>query len=106
VLRDREEFSESFLDEVNILLVVLNSTSNNDALLGCDVVHDELLDHASINVVEVVLETEAGHTEGIVSISSSKEKILIVREGIIFVKVLVKIVRLLVLGAGNVGSEN
>jgi hypothetical protein len=106
VLRDREEFSESFLDKVNIFLVVLNSTSNDDALLRCDVVHDELLNHASIDVVEVMLETKAGHTEGIVSISSSEEEILVVREGIIFVKVLVKIVGLLVLGAGNVGGHD
>ena len=55
VFRDREEFSESFLDEVNILFVILDSTSNDDALLRCDVVHDELLDHAGIDVVEVML---------------------------------------------------
>jgi hypothetical protein len=64
------------------------------------------LDHASIDVVEVMLETKARHTEGIVSISSSEEEILIIREGIIFVKVLVKIVGLLVLGAGNVGGHD
>jgi hypothetical protein len=106
VLGDREELTKSFLNKVNILLVVLDATGNDDTPLRSDVVHDELLDHACINIVKVVLETEAWHTEGIVSISSSKEKILIFREGIIFVKVLVKIVRLLVLGAGNVGSEN
>jgi len=53
-----------------------------------------------------MLETEAGHTKGVVSIGCSEEEILIFRERIIFVKVLMKIVRLLVLGAGNVGSKN
>jgi hypothetical protein len=53
-----------------------------------------------------VLETEAGHAEGVVTISSTEEEILILRERIILVEVMVKIVGLLVLGAGNVGSED
>ena len=106
MLRDGKELSKSLLDEVNILLVVLDSTSDNNRLFGSNIVHKELLEHASIDIVEVVLETEAGHAEGVVTIGSTEEEILVLREWIILVKVMGKIVGLLVLGAGNVGSEN
>ena len=86
--------------------MVLDSTGDNNALFGSNVVHKELLEHASIDVVEVVLETEAGHAEGVETISSTEEEILVLRERIILVEVMLKIVGLLVLGAGNVGSEN
>ena len=97
MLWDRVELTESFLDKVNIFLVVLDATGNNEALLRSDVVHNELLDHASINVIEVLLEAEAGHAKGVVSVSSSEEEVLVLREGVVLMEVLVEIVGLLVL---------
>ena len=97
MFRDGEEFSKSLLNEVNILLVVLDTASNNQALLGSNIIHDELLDQASINVVEIALKTNARHAKSVITISGTEKEILILREGIILVEVLMNIVSLLVL---------
>ena len=97
MLRDGKEFTESFLDKVDIFLVVLDATGNDHALSGGDVVHKELLEHTGIDVVKVVLETKAGHAKGVVAIGSAEEEILILREGIILMEMVVEIVSLLVL---------
>lgn len=106
VLGDTMELSEALSDEVNILTMTLDATGNDEGLLGSDAIHHELLHDTSVNVSDVVLETEAGHTEGLVSVGSSKEKVLVISEGIIVGQVLVQIVRFLILGTGNVSSEN
>lgn len=66
------EVSKSLLDEVNVLLVVLDSTSNNEALLWGDVVHDELLEESGIDIVNVIGKTESWHTKGVVAVGSSQ----------------------------------
>mmetsp|Transcript_16169 Transcript_16169/g.19205 ORF Transcript_16169/g.19205 Transcript_16169/m.19205 type:complete len:200 (+) Transcript_16169:937-1536(+) len=86
--------------------MALDTGGNDQNLLGGDVVHHELLHGAGVDVADVVLETEAGHAESLVAVGSSQEQVLIVREGIVLAQVLVQVVALLVLGAGDVGSED
>ena len=57
--------------KVNIFLVVLDATGNDNAFSGSNVVHKELLKHASINVVKVVLKTKSGHAEGVEAVGSA-----------------------------------
>ena len=78
------QVSESLLNEVDIFLVVLDTTCDNQALSWSDVVHDELLKESSIDVVDVFGHTKSWHTEGIVSISSSQQKLLVGGEWIVF----------------------
>lgn len=59
---DWEEFTKSFLDKFNVFLVIVNTWSNDQAFSWGDVVHDELLEHSSVNVVDVVLNTVSWHT--------------------------------------------
>ena len=54
MLRDWEHVSESFLDKIDVLFVVSNATSDDKALSGGDVIHDELLKHSLINVVDIL----------------------------------------------------
>lgn len=65
VLRDRQELAEALLNEVDIFSVVSDSGGNNEALLRRDVVHDELLEDAGIEVVDVAVQTEAGHAQSL-----------------------------------------
>lgn len=106
MLWDSEEISKSLLNEFNILTMVLDTGGDNEALLWGDVVHNKLLEHAGVNVRNVRLESESWHTEGSISIGSLKKEILVVSEWIVLGQVLVEIVRLLVLGSGNVSSED
>mmetsp|Transcript_13721 Transcript_13721/g.21499 ORF Transcript_13721/g.21499 Transcript_13721/m.21499 type:complete len:490 (-) Transcript_13721:95-1564(-) len=106
VLGDGEELSDSLLDEVDVLLMVLDTGSNNEGLLGGDVVHNELLEHAGVDVVEVLLHAEARHTKGVVSVGSAEEVLLLGGPGVELGEVVEKIVALGVLGSGNVGSED
>ena len=97
VLWDWEKVSKSLLDEVNILFMILDATCDNKALLWGDIVHDELLKKSSINVVNVLSESESWHTEGVVTICSSKKKLLNIREWVEFSQMFVEIVRFVVL---------
>ena len=105
VLGDGEHVSESLLDEVDVLTVVSDTGGDDEALLGGDVVHDELLEAAGIEVADVALKTESGHTKGVVSVGGSEEELLVLGEGIVLGEVLGKIVALLVLGAGDVSGH-
>ena len=49
----------------------------------CDIVHDELLQKSSINVINVLGKTQTRHTQSIVSISSSQQEFLILGEWVI-----------------------
>ena len=89
--------SKSFLDKVDILLVVLDATSNNEALSWGDVIHNKLLKKSSIDVVDVLGHTKTRHSDRVVTIGSSKQKLLILGEWIILAQVVEKIVRFLVL---------
>ena len=106
VLGDSEHISKTFLGELNVFLVVLDAGGNDEALLGGDVVHDEFLEAAGIEVADVLLHTEAGHTQSRVTVCSAEEELLGVAEGIELVEVVIEVVGLLVLGASDVGSEN
>ena len=64
--------------------MVLHSTGNNEALLRGDVVHNELLNHPGINVVEVLLQSESGHAEGVEAIGGSEKHFLLVGEWVKF----------------------
>lgn len=57
-------------------------------------------------MINVSVETEAGHAEGLVTISSSEKGLLGVSEWVVLGQVIVEIVGLVVLGTGNVGSQN
>ena len=87
-----EVVSESFLDKLNILLVILHPTGDNEALLGSNIVHDELLDHSGIDVVDVLLHSESGHAQGVEAVSGSQEHLLLVGEWVELREVLEKVV--------------
>ena len=106
MLRDAVEFAKSFSDEINILTMALDTTGNNEGLLGSDIVHHELLHHAGINVADVTLETKAGHAECLVTEGCTEEQVLVVGEGVVLKQVLVKIMALLGLGAGNISGKD
>ena len=106
VLWHWEIVSESFLDKLNILLVILHSTGDDEALLGSDVVHDELLDHSGIDVVDVLLHSESGHAESVEAVSGSQEHLLLVGEWVELREMLEEVVGLGILGSGNVGGED
>jgi len=106
VLGNSEVVSKSFFDKVDVFSMVLDSRSDDEALLGGDVVHNELLEDTSVEVADVVLHSVSRHTEGVVTVSGTEEVLLVVGEGVVVGQVLVEIVSLLVLGSGNVGSED
>ena len=78
MLWDWKILTKSLLDKLNIFLVVLHSTGNNEALLRSDVVHNELLNHPGINVVEVLFQSQSGHAEGVEAIGGPKEHFLLI----------------------------
>jgi len=86
--------------------MVLDTRSDNEALLGSNVVHNELLEDTGVEVAEVVLHTVSGHTEGVVAVGSAEEVLLVVGEGIVVGQMFVEVVSLLVLGLGNVSSKD
>jgi len=106
VLGNGKHISKTLLNEVNVLTVVLDTGGDDEALLGGNVVHNELLEHTSINVSNIVLKTKARHTKGVVTIGGSESELLVVGERIELAQVVVEIVGFLVLGLGDVGSEN
>ena len=106
VLGDSEDLTKALLHELNVLVVVLDAGSDDQALLGGDVVHDELLEHAGIDVADVVVGAKQGHAEGVVAVSGRQEELLIAGRGVVLVEVVGKVVRLLVLGLGHVGGKD
>jgi hypothetical protein len=66
-----EHISESFLNKVNIFFMVLDSTSNNKALSWGDVIHNKLLDHSCVNVINIFGKSKSWHTKSVVAISGS-----------------------------------
>ena len=106
VLGDGEHLTESLLNEVDVLVVVLDTGGNNEALARGHVVHDKLLEHARVNVVDVVGETESGHAERVVAVGGSLEELSLAGEGVELGQVVEEVVRLLVLGARDVGGKD
>lgn len=106
MLGDTVKLTKALSDEINVLTMTLDTTGDNEAFLGSDVVHHELLHNTCIKVADVVLETETGHTEGLVTIGSTKKHVLVVGEGVVLAQVTVQVVTLLVLGTGDISSEN
>jgi len=101
-----EHVSESFLDEGDVLVMVNNSGSNDEALLWGDVIHDEFLKHSGVNVINVLCESESWHTESVVTVCSSEEHLLGVSKWIELGQMVVEIVGLSVLGSSNVSSQS
>lgn len=97
VLRYSKVVSKSLLHEVDVLSVVLDTRSDDEALLGGDVVHNELLEDAGIEVGDVVLHSVARHAKGVVTVGSSEEHLLLVSEWVKFSKMLEELMRLGVL---------
>jgi len=106
VLGDSEVISKSFLDKVDVLSVVLDTGSDDKALLGGDVVHNEVLEDTGIEVADVVLHSVARHTEGVVTVGCAEEVLLVVGEGVVVREMLVEVVSLLVLGLGDVSGKD
>lgn len=100
------ELTEALSDKVNVFTVAFDTRSNDEDFFGGNVVHHKLLHHASINVADVVLETEAGHAKRLISIGCSQKQVLIIRKWVIFRQVIVQVVALLIFGAGHVCSED
>lgn len=67
-----KEFTKSFSDEVEVFSVVSDTTGNNKTFFWSDVFHNELLDHSSINVINVTGKTESWHTKSVEAISCSQ----------------------------------
>ena len=86
--------------------MALDTAGDDKTLFRRDGIHHELLHDSSIDIADVVLETEARHTEGLVAVGSAEEEILVVGEGVVLAQVIVQVMAFLVLGAGNVTSEN
>lgn len=106
VLWNWEHITESLLNEVNVFLVVFDTGGNDKALSWGNIVHNELLKHSGINVVDVLGETKSWHTKSVVSIGSSQEKFLGVGEWVELGEVVEKIMGLGVLRSGNVSSHD
>jgi len=106
VLGDGQQLTEAFLHQVDVLSVVSDTRGNNEALLGRDVVHDELLEDAGIQVVDVAVQAQARHAERLDTVSRLKQVLLIVSEWVVLAEVLVKVVGLVVLVASDVGGKN
>ena len=106
VLRHAVKFSKAFSNEVNVFTMALDTAGDDKALLRRDGIHHELLHDSGIDIADVVLETEARHTESLVAVGSTEEEILVVGEGVVLAQVIMQVMAFLVLGAGNVTSEN
>lgn len=106
VLRHGKHIAEALFDQLNELVMVLDSSSNNDALFGSDVVHHELLQHARIDITDVVSAALQRHTQGVVAVCSPAKKFLVPGEGVELMQVVREIMRLLVLRLSHVGSED
>ena len=105
VFGNSKHVAESLLHKVNVLAVVLDTRGDDEALAGSDVVHDELLKASGIEVSNVVLHAEVGHTKTVEAVGSSEHKLLVVSEGVILAHVFVEVVRFLVLSTSNVCSH-
>lgn len=103
---DWEELSKSFSDEIKVFRVVLDTTGNDETLSWGDVFHDELLEHSSINVINVFACSKSWHTKSVVAIGGSQQKFLLGGEWIESGQMVEKIVRFSVFGSGNIGSHN
>lgn len=106
VLGHTMELTETLTDKVNVLTMALDTRGNNETFLGSDVVHHELLHGSGVEVTDIVFETKARHSKGVVTVGSAEEHVLIVREGIVLAKMLMQVVRLLILGHRYVGSQD
>ena len=78
VLGDSQNITKALLDELDVLGVVLDTTGDDKALLGSDVVHDELLENTGVQVVDVAAHTETGHTERVIAECSPEQKLVII----------------------------
>lgn len=63
----------------------LDTWSYDEALLGGNVVHNELLEHTSIDIANVLLESVARHAEGIETVGSPEQELLILAVGVVLV---------------------
>lgn len=94
VLWHWKQITKSFLDKVDVLLMVLDTRSNDEAFLWGDVVHDELLENSGFKVIEVLDLSKSWHTESVVTVSCSKHHLLGVGEWVVFGKMVGEIVGL------------
>lgn len=83
-LWNSQQITKSLLSQINILLMVLNSTGNNKAFGWSNVVHHELLEKSSIEVIDVFGQSKIRHTKSVVSISSSQKEVLVGSEWVEF----------------------
>ena len=86
--------------------MALDTARDDEALFRGDVFHHELLHDASVDIANVVFKTEERHTKRFIAVSSSKEHVLHVSGRIKLAEVLLQIMCLLVLGAGDIGGQD
>ena len=86
--------------------MIFDTTCYNQALLRCDVIEDELLKCTGINIFKVALETESWHTKRVITVSSSKQQLLVISEGVVVSEMVMEIVTLLVFALGDIGGED
>lgn len=78
VLRNGENITKALFNELDVFGVVLNTTSDDEALLGSDVVHDELLENSGIQVVDVAAHSETWHAKSVISEGGPEQKFVII----------------------------
>jgi hypothetical protein len=106
MLRNGEDLTDSLLDELDELRVVLNSRSYDEALFGSDVLHHELLNASGINVINTSSSSESGVSKSVETVSSSKEELVVLIEGVELSEMIVKLMRLSVLSSSNVSGKD
>jgi hypothetical protein len=86
--------------------MIIDSTSHNEAFFRSDIIHDERLKHSCIDLFNITFEAVMRHAQGIVTKSSSKQSVLVIGKGVIFLQVVLKVMTLSVLRFGNICSED
>jgi len=97
---------KTFADELNVFTMVLDTVGDDKAFSRSNVVHDELLENAGIEVSNVLTTAISRHSETVIAKSSAQNILLLVSVGVHFQHVVVQIMCLLVLHPGNVSSHH
>jgi len=86
--------------------VVLNAVGDNKAFSGSNIVHDELLEDAGIEVADVLSTAVARHAESVIAISSAENVLLLVGVRIHLQHMVVEVMGFRVLGAGDISGHD
>ena len=71
VFRYCKNITKTFLYKLDVFLVILDTRSNYKTFLGCNVLHNELLENTGIKVGDVSMCSQVRHTKCVITICSS-----------------------------------